>query len=199
MNELIAAEQLSEFIHDVKPLKHELRFANNPFVSIKDKDTVASHCWRGGLYTLFLDQILDTNVDRQKVQDLVIIHDLTELGKNGTQALGFRNENAKQVADQTDNLSRFSYLPEPMFSRLQSLWTEFIGQKTIESRIAKAIERLESNWTAIESIDAIRDLSHRQKTIDYITGFLGVDPGLDLVIRQQLSEIEIKEIENIIE
>jgi len=173
-------EQLiSSLIRQVEPLKHDLRFANN--LMVKRKDTVSSHSWRACL----LAMCVDTTADSNKVIKMLVIHDLTELGKGETQALGFRNEKSKIRDDNDDDLSKLEYVTNEM----RDLWREFKEQKTREAIVAKAIERLESNWTAIESRRAIENPAHRQKTIDYITGFLGNDLDLDMIIRQQLDEI----------
>lgn len=176
-----------KFLSHVEPLKHDLRFTTNPFVT--RKDNVGSHSWRAGLLALFIDQIVTSPIDRQRVMDLIENHDLVEYGKGGTQAMGFRDEAQKDQQDETADLSIFSYLPPVSYARIVSLYNEFVKQETFESRVAKALERLESNQTAIESIDAIKDPIHKEKTIKYIKKFLGIDPGLDNLIKSQLKLI----------
>ena len=180
--------RIPKFIHHIESLKHNKRFTTNPFV--ERKDTVASHSWRASLLFLSFEGLLPETISRQKVYELLTMHDLTELEKEGTKALGFRNEKENIKEDREDDFSQFSYLAEPLYKKLRDLWSEYKEQKSVESKIAKTIERLESNWTAIESVDAVKDKTHRQRTIEYVTGLLGADRHLDMLINLQLEEIK---------
>ena len=180
-------QKIYEFLSEVEPLKHNLRFTTNPFVI--RKDTVASHTWRAMLLALFTEDLEDASVNSNRVMELLLIHDLVELSQQGTAALGFRNEQAKIQNDTEETLERFSYLPAKLYAKILSLWDEFKQQKTQEAEIAKLLERLESNVTAIESVEAVKNPEHRVRTEAYVASKKGISEGIDRLIECQLELI----------
>lgn len=180
-------QKIYEFLSEVEPLKHNLRFTTNPFVT--RKDTVASHTWRAMLLALFTEDLEDASVNSNRVMELLLIHDLVELSQQGTAALGFRNEQAKIQSDTEETLERFSYLPAKSYAKILSLWDEFKQQRTQEAKIAKLFERLESNVTAVESVEAVKDSEHRVRTEGYVASKKGISEGIDRLIECQLELI----------
>ena len=181
-------EKLIKFTHKLSKLKHLIRFSNNDLVT--KKDTVASHTWRAMIIALFIDDIAKTKIDSNKVLKMLLIHDLVEFDNDEVKAVGNRNQKLKEDADNSDDLNLFKLLNDKQHKKIKILWNEFQSQKTIESKIAKAIENYESNMTAIENVEAIKNNKHREITKNYIKRRLGIDNGLDKLIKLQLDEIE---------
>lgn len=181
--------KIYEFVHELRSLKDTERYSNNPFV--KKRDVVASHSWRAETFPILLHkQFLEEGIDPLRVLELLNIHDWVEIECKEVEALGFRNreEKAKKEKEVEGKLlARFSGAEG---KRMRDLISEFMEQKTLESRIAKALENLESNMHVIEEVTPILDPEHRVRTIDYIARRKGISRTIDNLVGLQLAEIE---------
>ncbi len=177
------------FVHDLRPLKDNPRYTNNPFV--KKGDVVGSHTWRTETFPIILhEQFKDDGVNPLRVLELLNIHDWVELESKEIKALGFRDRDAKAKHEEKVLKKLLVKFPNKDGEHVASLLSEMHEQKTTESRVAKALENLESNMHVIEEVKPILDPEHRQRTIDYIERRLGICKTVDVLIAIQLAEID---------
>ena len=104
-------------------------------------DSVAEHSWRVSLMALLLrSEFPDVNIDR--VVDMCLIHDLGECF-TGDIPTFIKTDSDRSVEDGL--LEQWvSSLPEEVSAELKSLYAEMEAQETKESKIYKALDKLEA-------------------------------------------------------
>ena len=104
-------------------------------------ESVAEHSWRVSLMALLLRrEFPDVDIDR--VVDMCLIHDLGECF-TGDIPTFIKTDSDRSVEDSL--LDQWvSSLPEEVSTELKSLYAEMEAQETKESRIYKALDKLEA-------------------------------------------------------
>ena len=104
-------------------------------------ESVAEHSWRVSLMALLLRrEFPDVNIDR--VVDMCLIHDLGECF-TGDIPTFIKTDSDRSVEDGL--LDQWvSSLPEEVSAELKSLYAEMEAQETKESKIYKALDKLEA-------------------------------------------------------
>ena len=104
-------------------------------------ESVAEHSWRVSLMALLLRrEFPDVNIDR--VVDMCLIHDLGECF-TGDIPTFIKTDSDRSVEDGL--LEQWvSSLPEEVSAELKSLYAEMEAQETKESKIYKALDKLEA-------------------------------------------------------
>ena len=104
-------------------------------------ESVAEHSWRVSLMALLLRrEFPDVNIDR--VVDMCLIHDLGECF-TGDIPTFIKTDSDRSVEDSL--LDQWvSSLPEEVSAELKSLYAEMEAQETKESKIYKALDKLEA-------------------------------------------------------
>lgn len=177
------------FIHKIGILKRTVRYSNNNLVT--NKDTVASHSWRACTIGLLLEPYLkDHGLDSNRIIKMLLIHDLVEIESTAVESLGHRDRDAKKNKEEKIANEIFNGIKVNGISETNELLAEFVFQKSLEAKVAKAIENYESNMHVIEEVTPLTDSEHRTLTIDYISRRLGLIPVIDQIIQIQLDEID---------
>ena len=104
-------------------------------------ESVAEHSWRVSLMALLLRrEFPDVNIDR--VVDMCLVHDLGECF-TGDIPTFIKTDSDRNVEDSL--LDQWvSSLPEEVSAELKSLYSEMEAQETKESKIYKALDKLEA-------------------------------------------------------
>jgi putative hydrolase of HD superfamily len=187
--DVIGISEVYDFVHSSRVLKDTLRYSNNSLVGTKD--TVASHTWRAEMFPILLrEEFEKEGINATRVLELLNLHDQVERESGEVEALGHRNREEKKQREErvADNL--FSSFSGLWIKRANELTQEFMAQVTIESKVAKALENLESNMHVIEEIKPILDPDHRKLTIEYVERRRGISKVVDALIEIQLKEID---------
>lgn len=116
---------------------------------IEKVESVADHSWRMSFMVLLLTP---EKLDRQKVLEMCIIHDLGEAGigdikwESGTKTI------SPQKIKHVDETNAINSILEGHLSkeRIASLHLEFDEQKTPEAKFLKQIDKLEMAFQALE-------------------------------------------------
>ena len=104
-------------------------------------ESVAEHSWRVSLMALLLRrEFPDVDIDR--VVDMCLIHDLGECF-TGDIPTFIKTDSDRSVEDSLLN-QWVSSLPEEVSAELKSLYAEMEAQETKESKIYKALDKLEA-------------------------------------------------------
>ncbi len=104
-------------------------------------ESVAEHSWRVSLMALLLrHEFPDVNIDR--VVDMCLIHDLGECF-TGDIPTFIKTDSDRSVEDSLLN-QWVSSLPDEVSAELESLYAEMKAQITKESKIYKALDKLEA-------------------------------------------------------
>ena len=133
--------QLS-FIRELDRLKSVYRQAlvksdNNRF------ENSAEHSWHVCIIADLLQEYVDAPIDIQRVMRMLLIHDVVEIDAGDTFAFGTATDLAQQSEQETKAVKRiFGLLPAHQRDEFTALWLEFEEGKSVESRYAKAIDRV---------------------------------------------------------
>jgi putative hydrolase of HD superfamily len=131
-------EKLLEVMSIAENLKNNTRHS---WTSSNRHESVAEHSWRLSLMAyLVKDEFPDADIN--KVILMCIFHDLGEAITGDIPAfIKSENDEAKEDREVHQLLGR---LPEPYRKELSMLFLEMNEQKTIESKIYKALDKMET-------------------------------------------------------
>lgn len=108
------------------------------------KESSAEHSWSCLLLADFFLSKLNLDIDKTKVYELLIYHDILEIESGDIPLEPEKNDSSKDKKDEEIFLKKFQkQLPEPMNSKFLDLYGEFKEQKTIEAKFAKLIDSID--------------------------------------------------------
>jgi putative hydrolase of HD superfamily len=135
-----------EFLRATERLKVTYR---SGFTSDGQRESVAEHTWRICMMAVVLAQHFP-DVDVARLMQICVVHDLGEAIGGDIPA----PEQAKRVAadpashksadERRDLVTLIAPLPDAMRDHIVSLWDEYEAAVTPESRLAKALDKLET-------------------------------------------------------
>lgn len=162
------SRKLIEIMEVAENLKNNTRHS---WTSNGRHESVAEHSWRASLMAYFLkDEFPELNID--KVITMCIFHDLGE-AFTGDIPTFIKKENDEET--ETELLTSWiNKLPNPYKNDLYLLFEEMNEQKTLESKLYKAIDKLEvliqhneadiSTWIPLEKT---LNLTHGNKEVEF--------------------------------
>jgi putative hydrolase of HD superfamily len=102
----------------------------------------AEHSWHMALFLMLLEHDLPQNIDKLKLYKILLIHDLVEVYAGDTAVYDDvgRKDKIEREAKAAEKL--FGQLPEDLKKEFFDLFNEFEEMKTVEAKIAKAIDKL---------------------------------------------------------
>ncbi|MEG0774604.1 HD domain-containing protein [Clostridium sp.] len=131
-------KKLMEFMAIAENLKNNTRHS---WTSSNRHESVAEHSWRLSLMAYFMKDEFP-EVDINKVILMCIFHDLGEAITGDIPAF-YKTENHDIIEDREVH-QLLSTLPEPYKKELTMLFLEMHGQKTLEAKIYKALDKMET-------------------------------------------------------
>ena len=150
-----------DFLHILERLKCNTRHS---WTSTGRHETVAAHTWRLAVMALLLRDELP-GVDMDKVLRMCLIHDFGEAVTGDIPS--FEKTSADEAAETEAVAGMLAPLQEPLRGELTALFAEMDAFETPESRVYKALDKLEAvlqhneapldTWTPLE----------RQLQLDY--------------------------------
>jgi len=129
---LVEADRLKTILRRT-PLADNSRFENS-----------AEHSWHLALAAMALSEYGPDGVETAHVLELVIVHDLVEIDAGDTFAYDLAGHTGKAERERAAADRIFGLLPPDQAGRFRSLWDEFEGMETPESRFANALDRLQA-------------------------------------------------------
>ncbi|MEY8321227.1 HD domain-containing protein [Lachnospiraceae bacterium 46-61] len=130
--------ELIDFLNIAEKMKCNTRHS---WTSTNRKESVAEHSWRLSLIALLLEREIE-NVDFQKIIKMCIIHDLGEAITGDIPSFLKTKEDSK--TEQKAITTLIEKLPEPQKTDMLTLFEEMEKRETMESKIYKALDRLEA-------------------------------------------------------
>ncbi len=130
--------ELIDFLGIAEKMKCNTRHS---WTSTNRKESVAEHSWRLSLIALLLEREIE-NVDFQKIIKMCIIHDLGEAITGDIPSFLKTKQDSK--TEQKAITILIEKLPEPQKTDMFTLFEEMEKRETIESKIYKALDRLEA-------------------------------------------------------
>ena len=127
-----------EYMHIAEKLKCNTRHS---WTSSGRRESVSEHCHRMSMLAYFIkDEFPEADIN--KVVKMCIFHDIGE-AITGDIPSFYKTEQNEIDENQCRN-ELFANMPQPLGSELADLLQEFEEQKTVESKIAKALDKLEA-------------------------------------------------------
>lgn len=143
------------FIVEVDRMKAVLR---QSLIAAEDRrENDAEHSWHLALMALVLTDYAREPVDRARVVELLVLHDLVEVYA-GDVPLHHTAARAGQVEREVAAADRlYGLLPADQGARLRAAWEEFEAHATPEARFARAMDRFQPLLLAWMTAGASRD------------------------------------------
>jgi 5'-deoxynucleotidase YfbR-like HD superfamily hydrolase len=133
-------DAILEFLRSAERLKTVTR---SGWTSAGSQESVAEHTWRLALMAMLLYGRAP-GVDLARLLQMCLVHDLGEaIGGDVPAPLqtGGAGKAAREKADLADLLAP---LPEALREEITGLWDEYEAAQTVEARIAKGLDKLET-------------------------------------------------------
>jgi len=128
------------FLQELELLKNAHRTA---WSSTGRPESVAEHSWRMAMFALVLEpEFLEA--DMARVMRLCLVHDLGEALEGDLSATIPVAREEKLATEKRALLHLVAPLSAPSAHRILALWDEYNSGETVESRIAKAIDKMET-------------------------------------------------------
>ena len=132
-------EDILAFIIEIEKLKNVFR-KTKP-VGLNRFENSAEHSWHVCLLAMLLKDYANYKVDIFRVIKMLLIHDLGEI--DAGDKIIYESETTEQKNSEAEGVERlFRLLPDGKFNELKDLWYEFEEGISIDSKFARAIDRI---------------------------------------------------------
>lgn len=128
------------FIKEVEKLKNETRTA---WSSGGKKESVAEHSWRLAVFALVLPEYFP-QIDLAKVLGMCLVHDFGEIYEGDISAKLENDAKGKLEREERAVKALTDILPQIQRNRLYDLWMEYNAADTEESKLVKALDKMET-------------------------------------------------------
>ena len=128
------------FLREAERLKNVYRTS---WTSGGHRESVASHIWRLCLMALIFARQFE-GVDFGRLVKICIVHDLGETIGRDIPAIHQKPGESKSVRERQDLKTLVAPLPEMLKQEIVMLWDEYEAAASLEARIAKALDKLET-------------------------------------------------------
>ena len=140
MNPADRLEQQIAFIVEIDRLKTVIR--QNYLADGSRRENTAEHSWHVTLMAVILSEHAAEAVDRARVLELLLVHDLVEIDAGDTFAYDSAGEQTKAAREQAAAERIFGLLPAAQAAYLRAAWDEYEASETPEARFALSLDRL---------------------------------------------------------
>ena len=129
-----------QFLRAAERLKAVTR---SGWTSAGEPESVAEHTWRLALMAMVLYG-REPGIDLARLLQMCLIHDLGEAIGGDVPAPAQEGAPGKAAREREDLLSLLAPLPEEIRTRITGLWDEYEAAATLEARLAKGLDKLET-------------------------------------------------------
>jgi putative hydrolases of HD superfamily len=122
-------------------LKHVYRI-----LAVDDRfESVAEHSWSAMLLANYFFSIMNIEIDKLKVYELLIYHDLAELETGDIPPIEIERRKNKKEMEEFAMANISSHMPDKMAQQYRNLFDEYERKETLEARFANAIDKLDAD------------------------------------------------------
>lgn len=130
-----------QFIQEIDKIKYVFR--KTKLINSDRHENDAEHSWHLAMIAIVLSEYANEPVDMLKVVKMVLIHDIVEID-SGDVFMYDTTKNHDNFDEEFKAAKRiFGILPERQAEEFINLWVEFEEMKTMESKFARTVDRLE--------------------------------------------------------
>lgn len=159
------------------------------------KESVADHSWRLALMIFVVAPKLKKKINLEKALKIALIHDLGEMKAGDVPShVHFFDKNIAKLK-QKDELAAIMKLKKayPDFGdEIYSLWYEYEKQETLESKIVKALDKLDVRVQIIDDPKTFKYSSRKIKKVPTLTAKTDELCEIDTVL-SRINELSKKE------
>lgn len=166
------------------------------YTSSNRHESVAEHCWRLSLMAMLLEEEFAKefpSVDMNKVIKMTIIHDLGEAFTGDIPCFEKTEEDTeKEDCIFSEWIENF---PETEKNQWKELFSEMENQETVESKIYKALDKLEAviqhNEADIKTwlpLEYDLQLTHGQQNVQFSEYLKSLKSEIDSVTKQKIQD-----------
>jgi len=114
--------------------------------SVKNrKENPAEHTWSSLILAdYFITKFYETVVDRSKVYELLMYHDVVEIESGDTPLSPNHDKSHQSILEAKSAIILSKKIPEVLSKKYLDLFNEFESGSTKEAKLAKAIEQLDA-------------------------------------------------------
>lgn len=120
----------------------------------KRKESSAEHSWSCLVLADFLLSSYDFRVDREKVLDLLLYHDVVEIEAGDVCITDIEGRQQKKESERKALRSLQKQIPKVLSKKFEQLFDEYEAQNTREARFAHAVDKLDAQ---LHELDYKRD------------------------------------------
>jgi putative hydrolase of HD superfamily len=137
-------QKILEFLSFAERLKFEMRHS---WLSNGRQESVAEHVWRTSLMAMLISPYLEETLDIAKTLKMIIIHDIVEAEAGDVPVFLAETPEAKKKKEEKEkkaieNIRKM--LDSSAGDEIYELWYEFEEKKSLESKFAQALDKLEA-------------------------------------------------------
>ncbi len=123
--------------------KEKMVTRQTPISDNSRKENDAEHAWHMAIFTLFMSEYANEEIDKLRTLSLVLCHDLVEIYAGDTYAYDEEGK-ASQAAREAEAAERLvAMLPPDQGEWLRGLWDEFEAYETPEAKFAHACDNIQ--------------------------------------------------------
>ncbi|NMB56447.1 HD domain-containing protein [Candidatus Beckwithbacteria bacterium] len=138
--------EILNFLNFCEKLKSTLR---HNWITGGRQESVAEHTWRMALLLILVKEEFELKINLEKALFIVIIHDISEIIDGDTPGFRKNKENRQKEAENLKKIIRL--IPQKSQPSFKNAFEEYEEQKTIEAKIVKVIDRLETQLQHLNS------------------------------------------------
>lgn len=115
-------------------------------------ESVADHTYRTALLASLISSMVELQVDRAKLLEMALIHDLAEayMGDWDHETTAIVGRHTKRALEERVVSNMLSELPKNASARLRAVWKEYEANQSLESKIVRLADKLEAAIQALE-------------------------------------------------
>ncbi|MCC7492473.1 MAG: HD domain-containing protein [Fimbriimonadaceae bacterium] len=142
MSQAARQQQVLDFLRTLDGLKSVSRSAWLTDGSRREND--AEHTWHMAMFALLLPGALGLELDRGRLLELVLCHDLVEVLVGDVNVYDTAARAAQQAKEEAAAAELFGLLPADLRDFVAGCWQEFEHGDSPEARFARGLDRLQA-------------------------------------------------------
>jgi putative hydrolase of HD superfamily len=178
---------IMEFLRHTEQLKNTMREC---WTSEGKRESVAEHSWRLCMMAMLFEKQMP-ELDNTKLMKMCLIHDIAEIIDGDIPAI-YHVPN-KSEKERKNLLILMKPLPQYIADEILALWDEYEAAETMEAKVAKAMDKLETMMQHNQGINPEDfnfdfNLTYGKKYTDQVPVFSKVRKMVDRETKTHLKE-----------
>lgn len=190
-------QRILKIIKFLKEIEKYKTIEREIFIStLKRKESDAEHAWHSAMILFLLEKELKESIDILKAFKMVLIHDIIEIYAGDTFAFDKEGKKSKKDREEKAAEKLFSQLPDDLRKELYELWSEYEEGITPESKIIKAIDKIQpilSNLCSEGKSWKLKNVTYKDVD-DYVRGFTEKNKVIKEIYEELLREARERKI-----